>query len=253
MPFLRRHRRMELRSRLARWPDSRPCWTLSCPCQPFSAAGKVGGFADERHLWPAAHWLIAQRRPVTIFGEQVASPAGLAWFDSVYSDLERTAYAAGRLIYALRASVLRTSAKDCTSVATPLSAKFASLPTCQARDWKGPQGRAYKAESMDLPAITQLASVATPNCPRAHDNDNSAGRWYQSKNQDSLDSIPQLADSGMTAIGGTGKTKSSGQLNPDYSRWLMGFPVEWGNCADMGMRLFRGLRRNSSKQAKRLK
>lgn len=49
--------------RLAGWPDSRSAWTASCPCQPFSAAGKGLGFADERHLWPSAHWLIGQRRP----------------------------------------------------------------------------------------------------------------------------------------------------------------------------------------------
>jgi DNA (cytosine-5)-methyltransferase 1 len=28
--------------RLARWPENRPVWTGSCPCQPFSAAGKGG-------------------------------------------------------------------------------------------------------------------------------------------------------------------------------------------------------------------
>ena len=81
--------------RLAGWPDSRPVWTGSCPCQPFSAAGKGIGFADERHLWPAFDWLIANCRPVTIFGEQVASPAGLAWFDTVYTDLENTGYTLG--------------------------------------------------------------------------------------------------------------------------------------------------------------
>lgn len=59
--------------RLAGWPDDKPVWTGSCPCQPFSAAGKGTGVNDPRHLWPAWFRLIQQRRPGTIFGEQVAS------------------------------------------------------------------------------------------------------------------------------------------------------------------------------------
>lgn len=81
--------------RIAGWPDYRPVWTGSCPCQPFSDAGKGGGFDDERHLWPAFHWLISQCRPPVIFGEQVASKDGLAWLDLVCSDLEGSDYAAG--------------------------------------------------------------------------------------------------------------------------------------------------------------
>lgn len=81
--------------RQAGWPDDRPVWTGSCPCQPFSAAGKSGGFDDERHLWPAFHHLISQCRPVTVFGEQVASKDGLAWLDLVQADLEGTGYAVG--------------------------------------------------------------------------------------------------------------------------------------------------------------
>lgn len=78
--------------RRAGWTDDRPVWTGSCPCQPFSAAGKRGGLADERHLWPHWHWLIHQCRPETIFGEQVASKDGLAWLDLVCADLEGTGY-----------------------------------------------------------------------------------------------------------------------------------------------------------------
>ena len=81
--------------RRAGWPDSRPVWTGSCPCQPFSAAGKRKGTADERHLWPAVFHLIRQCRPVTVFGEQVASCDGLAWLDLVSSDLEGAGYACG--------------------------------------------------------------------------------------------------------------------------------------------------------------
>ena len=38
--------------RLAGWPDSRPVWTGSPPCQPFSVAGLQKGKDDERHLAP---------------------------------------------------------------------------------------------------------------------------------------------------------------------------------------------------------
>ena len=79
--------------RLAGWPDERPVWTGSCPCQPFSAAGRRAGVADERHLWPHWHHLISQCRPATVFGEQVASKDGLGWLDLVQTDMEGTGYA----------------------------------------------------------------------------------------------------------------------------------------------------------------
>ena len=81
--------------RLAGWPDDRPVWTGSCPCQPFSAAGKGAGFADERHLWPEFHRLITECRPPVVFGEQVASKDGLQWLDTVQSDMEASGYAIG--------------------------------------------------------------------------------------------------------------------------------------------------------------
>lgn len=81
--------------RLAGWPDDRPVWTGSCPCQPFSAAGKGDGFADERHLWPHFFHLISECRPQHVFGEQVAAGNANAWFDLVQADLEGLGYAFG--------------------------------------------------------------------------------------------------------------------------------------------------------------
>ncbi len=81
--------------RLAGWPDDKPVWTGSCPCQPFSAAGKGDGFADERHLWPHFFHLISERRPQHVFGEQVASGNANAWFDLVQADVEGLGYAFG--------------------------------------------------------------------------------------------------------------------------------------------------------------
>jgi DNA (cytosine-5)-methyltransferase 1 len=81
--------------RAAGWPDDAEVWTGSCPCQPFSAAGKRAGVADKRHLWPAWHHLVSERRPAVVFGEQVAGKDGLVWFDLVHSDLEALGYACG--------------------------------------------------------------------------------------------------------------------------------------------------------------
>ncbi len=80
---------------LARWPTDVPVWTGSCPCQPFSIAGKQRGTADKRHLWPEWLRLIRECCPPVIFGEQVASPAGRTWLDNVSIDLEALGYAVG--------------------------------------------------------------------------------------------------------------------------------------------------------------
>lgn len=84
--------------RLAGWSDDRECWTGSCPCQPLSSAGQRKGHADERHLWPAFHRLIAECRPPIVFGEQVASKAGQEWFAAVRADLEGDGYACGAAV-----------------------------------------------------------------------------------------------------------------------------------------------------------
>jgi DNA (cytosine-5)-methyltransferase 1 len=89
--------------RIAGWPDDRPVWTGSCPCQPFSSAGKRCGFDDNRHLWPVFSRLVAECRPVTIFGEQVAAAIGHGWLDQVADDLETVGYAVGSVVFPAQA------------------------------------------------------------------------------------------------------------------------------------------------------
>ena len=81
--------------RRAGWPDDQPVWTGSCPCQPFSAAGKGAGTADLRHLWPAWHHLISAVQPPVVFGEQVEAAIKHGWLDLVQADLEGIGYAFG--------------------------------------------------------------------------------------------------------------------------------------------------------------
>lgn len=83
--------------RLAGWPDDRPVWTGSPPCQPYSvgsvAHGGAKGQADERHLWPHFGALIREQKPANIFGEQVGAAIAWGWWDEVCWDLEASGYA----------------------------------------------------------------------------------------------------------------------------------------------------------------
>lgn len=72
-----------------------PLWSGSCPCTPFSSAGKRLGFEDERHLWPDWYELISECRPAILFGEKVSSKDGRIWFSRVRTDLEALGYAVG--------------------------------------------------------------------------------------------------------------------------------------------------------------
>jgi len=243
--------------RLAGWADEEPVWTGSCPCQPFSAAGKGAGFADERHLWPAWHWLIAQCRPVVIFGEQVASPAGLAWFDLVSTDMEGLDYAcwpidlpaaginaphirqrlwwmadAGRERCDRERLRLQPGRPRQASVKAGRCREVASWPTPCQQD--GPNGG--PSQGIDrLPGAAGLAAWATPlatDCEAAGGPNN-----------------PSLTNqaTGRYASGSRAATVAGGQLHPALSRWLMGYPPAWDACAATAMPSSRKSRRRSSK------
>lgn len=87
-----------LAGRLAGWPDDRPWWTGSCPCQPFSVAGKGKGAEDARDLWPVWFRIIRECRPATIFGEQVGAAIAHGWLDRSFADLEGQGYACGAAV-----------------------------------------------------------------------------------------------------------------------------------------------------------
>jgi DNA (cytosine-5)-methyltransferase 1 len=85
--------------RIAGWPDSRPVWTGSCPCQPFSStAFKSTAQQDERHLWPDFDRLISECEPDEIFGEQVDEAVAAGWVDDAFHDLEEKGYACATIV-----------------------------------------------------------------------------------------------------------------------------------------------------------
>ncbi|MEX2431076.1 MAG: DNA cytosine methyltransferase, partial [Dehalococcoidia bacterium] len=85
-------------ARLAGWPDERELWTGSCPCQPWSRAGRSEGRDSNHHLWPIWRELILSKKPPVVMGEQVPTSAGRGWWDEVAEDMEAAGYACGAII-----------------------------------------------------------------------------------------------------------------------------------------------------------
>lgn len=138
------------------WPDDVPVWTASCPCQPFSSAGRGLGFDDERHLWPHFFHLVRVCRPGVLFGEQVEKAIGFGWLDLVQDDLEGEGYAFGAVGFLLRASVRHTSEAEFTGWPTP------TCPSQNDSEKSSGMGRIRKGYGLDLPAAASLTSWPTP-------------------------------------------------------------------------------------------
>jgi len=79
--------------RLAGWPEGEEVWTGSCPCQPYSPAGRLEGNDDSRNLWPEMFRLVRECMPGFIVGEQVPGAIKFGWLDQVFVDLESQGYA----------------------------------------------------------------------------------------------------------------------------------------------------------------
>jgi hypothetical protein len=136
--------------------------------------------------------------------------------------------------------------------------EFGLLPTTQARDWKGAQGRGYKGTAQDLPTKVMLGLIPTPNAfdwntPRKAETFRQTQKHYAKKGINLHNPLRQMAEMGMLPTptahhhnAGTARPRKNGksradelnhlvsiqvgkssQLNPRFVAEMMGFPVNW--------------------------
>jgi hypothetical protein len=130
-------------------------------------------------------------------------------------------------------------------------------PTPSATDGERSGEPTPNMTGVSLAQHSRLTAWPTPKAatPSSRDWKDSPGMSETGINPDGseqtrLDQLPRqvsLVASGEIPNGSGVEMKSTGQLNPEHSRWLMGLPTVFSSCADTAMQSMRKSRKRSSK------
>jgi len=127
--------------------------------------------------------------------------------------------------------------------------------TASARDWKDSAAdikpRADGTERFDqLPRQANLAGWTTTTTTDAlrHPSPNFKTKNVTLNHAAAMTGPARLTATGQMLTGSFAGMESGGQLNPAHSRWLMGLPPEWDDCAVTAMQSMPSKHKRSSKR-----
>jgi len=188
------------------------------PCQPFSNAGKRRGKDDDRYLWPQMLRVIQEARPDWIVGENVVGIIGLA-LDQVCSDLEAEGYEVEPII--IPACGVDAPHRRNRVWVVAGGGRCGRLQGHQA---EGQTTRRNACDHRDIgeQQISWVLFWPTPKANKVHP-------MITDKNREKLAARNKANLEEVIAGNCNGAT---GQLNPAWVEWLMGYPMGWTELKD---------------------
>jgi DNA-cytosine methyltransferase len=188
------------------------------PCQPFSCAGEQRGKDDDRYLWPQMLRVIQEARPDWIVGENVVGIIGLA-LDQVCSDLEACGYEVEPTIIPA-CGVDAQHRRNRIWIIARGGAMWPTPSVCGNYNRKGASknsGNGLATAVLFWPTPTRR-EYFPPRMPET----------MKKKNRN-----PMTNSLGDAVQHIEGKDyKQTGQLNPAWVEWLMGYPIGWTELKD---------------------